>query len=301
MARDDRWFKEAVIYCLEVESFLDTDGDGIGDLRGVIARLGYLARLGVTTLWLNPIHASPWRDDGYDVTDYYSVHPRIGSLGDFVELINEAENHGIRVMIDLVVNHTSNEHPWFVSARGDPASPYRDWYVWSEARPADVRQGVVFPHHQATTWTHDRKAGAWYFHRFYDFEPDLNTADPRVRDEILRIMGFWLQLGVAGFRMDAAPFVIELVRADAEATKDFELLHEMRDYASWRRGDAVFLAEANVPRDELREYFGAGDRLPMLFNFLLNERLFLALAREEAAPLRQGVTETPTIPSACQW
>jgi maltose alpha-D-glucosyltransferase/alpha-amylase len=173
--------------------------------------------------------------------------------------------------------------------------------VWSDQRPDDVRQGIVFPHHQATTWTHDRKAGAWYFHRFYDFEPDLNTANPRVRDEILRIMGFWIQLGVAGFRMDAAPFVIEQVRADTEPTKDFELLQQMREYASWRRGDAVLLAEANVPRDELTEYFGSGDRLPMLFNFLLNQRLFLALAREEATPLRQGVTETPTIPASCQW
>jgi maltose alpha-D-glucosyltransferase/alpha-amylase len=296
-----RWFKEAVIYCLEVETFLDSDGDGWGDLPGVIARLDYLARLGVTTLWLNPIHASPRRDDGYDVTDHYSVHPRIGSLGEFVELVNEAANHGIRVVIDLVVNHTSNEHPWFQSARGDPDSPYRDWYVWSDKRPADLRQGIVFPHHQATTWTRDRKAGAWYFHRFYDFEPDLNVRNPRVRDELLRIIGFWLQLGVAGFRMDAAPFVIELTQADAEPTKDFDLLRRMREHAAWLRGDAVFLAEANVPRDELPKYFGDGDRLPMLFNFTLNERLFLALAREDAAPLRQGVTETPSIPPSCQW
>ena len=297
----ERWFKEAVIYCLEVESFLDTTGDGTGDLRGVIARLDYLSRLGVTTLWLNPIHASPYRDDGYDVTDYYSVNPRIGSLGDFVDLMNEAESHGIRVMIDLVVNHTSNEHPWFQSARSDPKSRYRDWYVWSEARPRDIRQGIVFPHHQATTWTHDRKAGEWYFHRFYDFEPDLDSANPQVRDEILRVIGFWLQLGVAGFRMDAAPFVIEQVHADTEPTKDFELLRRMHEYASWRRGDAVFLAEANVPRDELPEYFGDADRLQMLFNFRLNQQLFLALAREHAATLRQGVTETPTIPPLCQW
>src|SRR3954469_13427429 len=297
----ERWFQEAVIYCLEVESFLDTTGDGMGDLRGVIARLDYLARLGVTTLWLNPIHASPRRDDGYDVTDYYSVHPQIGSLGDFADLVNEASSHGIRVMIDLVVNHTSNEHPWFQSARSDPKSPYRDWYVWSDERPADIRQGVVFPHHQATTWTRDRKAERWYFHRFYDFEPDLDSANPHVHDELLRIIGFWLQLGVAGFRMDAAPFVIERVHPNSEGTKDFELLRRMHEYASWRRGDAVFLAEANVPRDELPEYFGNADRLHMLFNFQLNQRLFLALAREEAAPLRQGVTETPTIPPACQW
>jgi maltose alpha-D-glucosyltransferase / alpha-amylase len=297
----ERWFKEAVIYCLEVETFLDTTGDGMGDLRGVIARLDYLSRLGVTTLWLNPIHASPRRDDGYDVTDYYSVHPQIGSLGDFADLVNEAASHGIRVMIDLVVNHTSNEHPWFQSARSDPKSPYRDWYVWSDERPEDIRQGIVFPHHQSSTWTRDRKAGRWYFHRFYDFEPDLDSANPQVHDELLRVIGFWLQLGVAGFRMDAAPFVIERVRANSEGTKDFELLRRMHEYASWRRGDAVFLAEANVPRDELPEYFGNADRLQMLFNFQLNQRLFLALAREEAAPLRQGVTETPTIPPACQW
>src|SRR4051794_10982458 len=170
----ERWYKEAVIYCLDVETFLDSNGDGVGDLRGLISRLDYLAELGVTCLWLNPVHPTPGRDDGYDVTDYYAVDPRIGSLGDFVELVHQADNRGLRVIIDLVVNHTSDQHPWFQSARSDPNSPYRDWYVWSEKKPNDLTQGIVFPGEQDTTWTYDRKAKAWYFHRFYDFEPDLN-------------------------------------------------------------------------------------------------------------------------------
>src|SRR5436190_6232072 len=298
----DRWFKEAVIYSVEVETFLDTNADGWGDLPGLVSRLDYLSRLGVTALWLNPIHATPNRDDGYDVTDYYSVAPRLGTLGDFVDLVHEADSRGIRVMIDLVVNHTSLEHPWFQSARSDEDSPYRDWYVWSKTRPSDIKQGVVFPHHQATTWSRDRKARAWYYHRFYDFEPDLNFANPRVREEVKRVIGFWLQLGVAGFRIDAAPFMIELTRPDdPNATKDFEFLTELHDQAAGRRGDTVMLAEANVPEGELPEYFGDGDRMTMLFNFLLNQQVFLALARGDAAPLRRGIEETPSVPGTCQW
>src|SRR3954451_3890208 len=170
----EHWYRQALIYSLDVDTFQDSNGDGVGDLPGLISRLEYLSRLGVTTLWLNPIHPSPRRDDGYDVTDYYAVHPQIGSLGDFVDLVNEAASHGIRVMIDLVVNHTSNEHPWFQSARSDPKSPYRDWYVWSDERPGDIRQGVVFPGEQKETWTFDEEADAWYYHRFFDFQPDLN-------------------------------------------------------------------------------------------------------------------------------
>ena len=298
----DRWFKEAVIYSVEVETFLDTNGDGWGDLRGLVSRLDYLSRLGVTALWLNPIHATPNRDDGYDVSDYFSVASRLGTLGEFVDVVHEADSRGIRVMIDLVVNHTSDEHPWFQSARSQDDSPYRDWYVWSKKRPSDIKQGVVFPHHQATTWSRDRKAHAWYYHRFYDFEPDLNAANPDVREEIKRVIGFWLQLGVAGFRVDAAPFTIELTHPDdTNPTKDFALLTELHDYAAWRRGDAVMLAEANVPEGELSDYFGEGDRMTMLFNFLLNQQLFLALARGDATPLRRGVAETPTVPSVCQW
>src|ERR1700712_3981929 len=170
--------------------------------------MDYLARLGVDCLWLNPIHPSPGRDGGYDITDFYNVHPRLGTLGDFAVFLQAADSRGIRVIIDLVVNHTSDEHPWFRSARSSPDSPYRDWYVWSDKRPANANTGMVFPGVQKSTWTRNKEAGAWFFHRFYDFQPDLNTSNPHVQAEILKIMGFWIQLGVSGFRMDAVPFII---------------------------------------------------------------------------------------------
>src|SRR5215203_2120253 len=298
----ERWFRHGVVYCLDVDTFQDSDGDGVGDLAGLIDRLDYLARLGVTCLWLNPIHPSPNRDDGYDITDFYGVHPRLGSLGDFVELIHQAGNRGMRVMIDLVVNHTSDEHPWFQAARADPSSPMRDWYVWSVSEPLAKDEGMVFPGHQQGTWTFDEQAGAWYHHRFYDFQPDLNMTNPAVRQEIEKIIGFWVQLGVAGFRVDAAPFVIELtVPNDPTPRLDFSWLDDYGRQLTWRRGDAVFLAEANVEPSELLDYFGDGNRLPMLFNFLLNQRMFLALARGEVAPIVQALAEAPTLPPGCQW
>ena len=299
----ERWYKQAVIYCLDVETFQDSDGDGVGDLPGLTSRLDYLARLGVTCLWLNPIHPGPNRDDGYDVTDYYGVDPRLGSLGDFAELLHQAGNRGMRVIIDLVVNHTSNEHRWFKAACSDPDSPYRDWYVWSNDEPSDRYQGMVFPGEQHETWTWDEEAGAWYYHRFYDHQPDLNTANPDVRDEIRKIMAFWLQLGVSGFRMDAAPFIIERTRAnEPQSPKMFEYLREFRELLSWRRGDAMILAEANAEKEELVEYFGpTADRLPMLFNFLLNQRQFLAMARGEVGPIVAALEALPRIPDSCQW
>ncbi|MCU1359608.1 MAG: trehalose synthase [Ilumatobacteraceae bacterium] len=298
----ERWFRQAVIYCLDVDTYQDSNGDGIGDLPGLIDRLDHLARLGVTCIWLNPIHPSPDRDDGYDITDFYAVSPSLGSLGDFVELIHQAKNRGLRVIIDLVVNHTSDEHPWFQAARSDPKSPFRDWYVWSKEQPATMYQGMVFPGYQKTTWTFDEQADAWYYHRFYDFQPDLNMSNPAVRQEIEKIIGFWLQLGVDGFRLDAAPFVIELTVADdPNPRQDFDWLTDFRTQLSWRRGDAVILAEANVDADHLSEYFGDGNRLPMLFNFILNQRTFLALARAEVGPILQALAETPAIPDTCQW
>ncbi len=298
----ERWYKQAVVYCLDVDTFQDSDGDGVGDLAGLTSRLDYLSRLGVTCIWLNPIHPTPNRDDGYDVRDFYGVDPQIGTLGDFVELVHQAGNRGLRVMLDLVVNHTSDEHPWFQSARADPDSPFRDWYVWSEEEPENRTQGVVFPGVQKETWTYDDAAAAWYFHRFHDFQPDLNMANPAVREEVAKIIAFWLQLGVAGFRMDAAPFIIELTRpGEPNPPKAFEYLNEFRQALSWNRGDAVILAEANVESDELVEFFGGGDRLPMLFNFLLNQQLFLGLARGDAGPVVAGLERTPAIPEICQW
>src|SRR5439155_13552532 len=266
----------------------------------------YLARLGVTCLWLHPIHPSPRRDDGYDVTDFYAVDPRLGTLGDFAELLHQADNRGIRVMLDMVVNHTSDQHPWFQSARRSSDSPYRDWYVWSDTEPPDRRQGMVFPGEQAETWSYDRTAKAWYYHRFYDFQPDLNYANPAVREELKKIMSFWLQLGVSGFRIDAVPFVIELTEAgNLDPPKDFAFLTELRQHAQWRRGDAVLLAEANVEADQLVEYFGdaggSGNRLHMLLDFILNGQLMLALARQDPEPVVGALRGTPTLPAGGQW
>ncbi|MFY1680740.1 alpha-amylase family protein [Micromonospora sp. WMMD730] len=302
----DRWYSEAVVYCLDVDTYADSDGDGVGDFRGLIGRLDYLARLGVTCLWLNPIHPSPNQDDGYDATDFYNVDPRLGTLGDFAELLHQAQNRGIRVIIDLVVNHTSDQHPWFQSARSSPDSPYRDWYVWADHEPADRHQGMVFPGEQHETWSYDRTAKAWYYHRFYKFQPDLNIENPRVRAEIKKITSFWLQLGVSGFRMDAVPFIIEQTEpGNPDAPKDFDFLTDLRQHVQWRRGDAVLLAEANVEPDQLPVYFGdgsgSGNRIHMLFDFMLNGRLMLALAREDPETIIDALRDTPKLPTGGQW
>ncbi|MDG4767550.1 alpha-amylase family protein [Solwaraspora sp. WMMD406] len=302
----DRWFSKAVIYCLDIDTFADSNGDGVGDIPGLIGRLDYLARLGVTCLWLHPIHPSPGRDDGYDVTDFYNVDPRFGTLGDFAELLHQAGNRGIRVIIDLVVNHTSDQHPWFQSARSSPDSPYRDWYVWSDHEPSDRRQGMVFPGEQHETWSYDRTAKAWFYHRFYQFQPDLNVFNEQVRDEIKKIISFWLQLGVAGFRMDAVPFIIEHTEPDQpQSPKDFDFLTELRQHVQWRRGDAVLLAEANVEPDQLVDYFadqgGSANRLHMLFDFMLNGRLLLALARQDPEPVIEALRDTPALPAGASW
>ncbi|MGI8415206.1 MAG: alpha-amylase family protein [Nakamurella sp.] len=303
----ERWYKEAVIYCVEVDLFADSDGDGYGDLPGLISRLDYLERLGVTCLWLNPIHPSPHRDDGYDVADYYGIDPKLGSLGDFAELTLQARARGMRIIIDLVVNHTSDRHPWFHSSRSDPDSRYRDWYVWSDDEPADRFQGTVFPGAQTETWTYDKTAKSWYFHRFYDFQPDLNWQNPAVRAEIKKVMGFWLRLGVAGFRLDAAPFVLEVVTPGVDhGPKDYSILDDMRQDMQWRSGDSVLLCEANVDPADLPKYTGdlpAGpnDRAQMLFSFLLNPRMWLALARGEAESLVESLKTLPSLQAMAQW
>jgi maltose alpha-D-glucosyltransferase / alpha-amylase len=302
----DRWYQKAVIYCLDIDTYVDSDGDGIGDIRGLIGRLDYLARLGITCIWLNPIHPSPDRDDGYDVADFYNVDPRFGTLGDFAELLHQAGNLGIKVVIDLVVNHTSDQHPWFQSARSDPNSPYRDWYVWSETAPPDRRQGMVFPGEQSETWSYDRVAKQWYYHRFYKFQPDLNIKNPQVREEIKKICAFWLQLGVSGFRMDAVPFIIEeTVPGEANPAKDMNYLTELRQHVQWRKGDSVLLAEANVEPDQLKHFFGdtggSANRIHMLFDFMLNGRLMLALARRDPEPVIDALRDTPALPVGGQW
>jgi maltose alpha-D-glucosyltransferase/alpha-amylase len=302
MSIDDLWYKNAVIYCLDVEKYQDANGDGIGDFEGLMRRLDYLQGLGVTCVWLQPFYTSPNRDNGYDISDYYNIHEKHGSLGDFVAFMNRADAMGIRVIVDLVVNHTSVEIPWFQRARRDRKSFYRDWYVWADQRPKDHREGIVFPGKQKTTWTLDRAAGQYYFHRFYEHQPDLNTWNPYVRAEIQKIMGFWLQLGVSGFRMDAVPFLIQKKGAGIEWDQDFDLLKEMRDFLQWRSGNAIMLAEANVPPDESMRYFGdEGERIQMMLNFPVNQRLFYALATADLDPLIWALEQTWKRPADAQW
>ncbi|HEY6140798.1 MAG TPA: alpha-amylase family protein [Thermoanaerobaculia bacterium] len=302
MLIQDLWYKNAVVYCVNVETFIDANGDGVGDFEGLMRRLDYLAGLGVTCLWLLPFYPSPRRDDGYDVTDYYGVDPRYGTLGDFVEFMHQADSHGIRVVIDLVINHTSSNHPWFRAARKDPRSKYREWYVWSKKRPRDWNKGMVFPGVQKSTWSYDPAARQYYFHRFYDFQPDLDTAHPDVRTEIKRIMGFWLELGVSGFRVDALPFVISTKGADVQPRHDFNFLREMREFLQWRCGDAVLLAEANVLPNEDLAYFGdRDDRMHMMFNFFVNQSVFYALASGDTRPLVRALKRTRQRPVTAQW
>lgn len=300
---NDLWYKNAVIYCLSVGTYMDANGDGIGDFSGLMRRLDYLQGLGVTAIWLMPFQPSPGRDDGYDIADYYAVNPAYGSLGDFVEFAHGAKQRGIRVIIDLVVNHTSDQHPWFQAARRDPNSPFRNWYVWADEKPVNAAKGMVFPGVQKSTWSYDRLAKAWYFHRFYDFQPDLNTSNPIVQAEILKIIGFWIQLGVSGFRMDAVPFVI--ARKGAHVTRpveQYEILRSIREFLQWRRGDSVILAEANVLPNTDLEYFGEdGDRLQMMFNFQVNQNLFYGLATADTRPLIDALKATKPRPATGQW
>src|SRR4026208_1697676 len=291
---NDLWYKHAVIYCLSAGTYRDANGEGIGDFQGLMRRLDYLHGLGVTAIWLMPFQTSPCRDDGYDITNYYNVDSRYGTLGDFIEFTHGAKQRGIRVLIDLVVNHTSDQHPWFKQARSDPNSKYRDWYVWSKKKPPHADQGMVFPGVQKTTWSYDKEARDHYLHRFHDFQPDLNTSNPHVLAEILKIMGFWIQLGVSGFRMDAVPFVIGTKGPDVRKPREqFDMLRDLREFLQWRQGDSIILAEANVlPKTDL-EYFGKdGDRMHMMFNFQVNQNLFYALAASARRRLARALKAT---------
>ncbi len=301
---NDLWYKDAVIYCLSVATFMDANGDGVGDFTGLMRRLDYLQGMGATAIWLMPFQPSPFKDDGYDIADYYGVDKRYGTLGEFVEFMQACKQRGLRVLIDLVVNHTSNEHPWFQEARRDPKSKYRDWYVWSKRKPRDAASGISFPGVQKSTWTYDPVAKEYYFHRFYSFQPDLNTANPEVQAEILRIMGFWLQLGVSGFRMDAVPFVIAKKGANVakKPKEQYDMLRTFSQFLNWREGEGIILAEANVLPDTDMEYFGkAGERLQMMFNFEVNQHLFLAMASSDSKPLVEAMKATKQRPANAQW
>jgi maltose alpha-D-glucosyltransferase/alpha-amylase len=298
---EDLWYKNTTIYSLDLETFLDGNGDGVGDFDGLIRRLDYLHALGIGTIWLAPFQRTPNKDNGYDISDFYTVDGRHGHGGDFVEFMHQAKKLGISVIMDLVVNHTSDQHRWFQEARKDRNSRYRDYYVWSKQRPKNWNKGMVFPGVQTATWTRDKEAGEYYFHRFYDYQPDLNVDNPEVRTEIRRIMGFWLELGVAGFRVDAVPFIIESMLPGKKPTMHFEYLEEMRRFLQWRSGDAILLGEANVLPPEHLKYFGGGGGIHMMFNFFVNQHLFYALASGDVAPLAAALEATRQLPETAQW
>ncbi len=305
----DLWWKNAIVYCLDVETYADGNGDGVGDFRGLAERIDHLDRLGVTCIWLMPFFPSPDRDDGYDITDFYTVDPRLGTLGEFVEFMRTARDRGIRVIADLVVNHTSDEHPWFQDSRSGRDSRYRDWYIWSDRPEPDDPKGVVFPDQEDSLWEYDEHTGQYYFHRFYRFQPDLNTANPEVRDEITRILGFWMELGLSGFRVDAVPFMVESVGEREKAPEDHKLpdphefFADMRAFMNRRDGSAALLGEVNLPYPEVHEYFGGGlgNELTLCFDFISMQRMYLSLAREDARPLAAALKERPKPPKDCQW
>jgi trehalose synthase len=299
----DLWWKNAVVYCLDVETFFDSDGDGVGDLAGLAQRIDYLADLGVTCLWLMPVYPTPDRDDGYDVSDFYGIDKRLGSLGDFVEVVRTAKDRGMRVIADIVVNHTSDQHPWFKASRSSRTSPYRDFYVWRDEPPAE-QQEVVFPDQEDSVWEYDVKAGQYYLHQFYKHQPDLNVTNPKVRDEIVKVMGFWLELGLSGFRVDAVPFFLATNGVDEhEFTDPHDFLRDLRSFLGRRTGDGVLLGEVNLEHADQQRFFGGtdGDELTMLFDFIAMQKTYLSLARGEAAPLVQALQDRPAVSPDNQW
>jgi trehalose synthase len=303
----DLWWKNAVVYCLDVETYMDWNGDGCGDFAGLAQRIDHLADLGVTCLWLMPFYPTAERDDGYDITDFYGVDPRLGTHGDLVEVIRTAKDRGMRVIADLVVNHTSAKHPWFRSARSSKDSPYRDFYVWRSDPPPDTTAEVVFPDQEDSIWQFEEKTGEWYLHKFYKEQPDLNVANPLVRDEIAKVIGFWLQLGLDGFRVDAVPFLLETAGIDEQEVEHFKDPHQylraLRALIARRAEAAVLLGEVNLPHDQQAEFFGGvdGDELTMQFDFIAMQAMYLSLARCDVTPLVDALTARPAVSPDNQW
>ncbi len=296
------WFKNAVFYEVYPRAFADGNGDGHGDLRGLTARLDYFRDLGVDCLWLQPIYPSPLEDDGYDIADYYTIHPDYGTLDDFKTFLGEAHERGLRVIADLVLNHTSDQHPWFQAARASKDSPYRDYYVWSDTDRKFGEARIIFIDTQASNWTWDEMAGQYYWHRFYPCQPDLNYDNPAVRAEMLKVMRFWLDLGIDGFRADAVPYLFEREGTNCENLPETHAyLKELRHFLEQHYPDRVLLAEANQWPQEVRPYFGDGDEFHMAFHFPVMPRIFMALARADRTPIADILSATPAIPGNCQW
>ena len=301
----DLWWKNAVFYCADVETFYDSNGDGYGDIRGMTERLEYLFDLGVTCLWLMPFYPTARKDDGYDITDFFGVDPRLGTHGDFVELVRTAKATGIRVIIDFVMNHTSDSHPWFKSARRSIDDPYRDFYVWTATKPKSTRKEVVFPGEEDSLWEFDPRTDEWYLHHFLKTQPDLNIANPEVQEEISRTLGFWLELGVSGFRVDAVPFMFAVDGApgDPGVFDPGQYLGDVRNFVTRRLGDAVLLGEVNLPYKKQLEFFGGpdGDGLNMQFDFIGMQAMYLALARGDAGPITDALQQRPELDLTSQW
>ncbi len=297
------WYKDAVIYEVHVRAFADSNGDGIGDFRGLIGKLDYLRGLGGTALWLLPFFPSPLRDDGYDISDYTAVHPAYGTLDDFRELMDEAHRRGLRVIIELVLNHTSDQHPWFQRARtAPPGSSERDFYVWSDTPEQYKEARVIFKDYEQSNWTWDSAANAYFWHRFYGHQPDLNYDHPPVRQAIFDTVDFWLDMGVDGLRLDAVPYLAEVEGTSSEnlpATHRF--LRQLRQHVDARYTDRMLLAEANQWPEDAVAYFGDGDECHMAFNFPLMPRLFMALRTEDRLPVEDILAQTPEIPDSAQW
>jgi maltose alpha-D-glucosyltransferase/alpha-amylase len=299
---DPLWYKDAIFYEVYVRGFADSTADGNGDLRGLMERLDYLRDLGVDCLWLTPIYDSPLKDDGYDIADFRKVHPDIGTVEDFRDLTRAAHERGIRIIADLVVNHTSDQHPWFQDARREPHSPKRNYYVWSDTDQKYQGVRIIFRDSEQSNWSWDTVARQYYWHRFYSHQPDLNYDNPEVRREILDIMAFWLEQGIDGFRVDAVPYLFEREGTNCEnLTETHTFLKEMRRFVDRQYPGTLLLAEANQWPVDLLPYFSNGDEFHMAFNFPLMPRLFMSIRREERRPIVDIMAQMPEIPPTCQW
>jgi maltose alpha-D-glucosyltransferase/alpha-amylase len=300
--RDQLWFKHAVFYEIHIRGFFDSDDDGSGDLRGIQDKLDYLQWLGIDCIWLLPFYASPLRDGGYDVADFYSVHRDYGNVEDFAALVEAAHRRGIRIIADFVVNHTSSDHEWFQASRTDPAGPYGDYYVWSDTDERWQEARIIFIDSEPSNWTWDPVRGQYYWHRFFSHQPDLNYRNPEVQEAMLTALRFWLDLGIDGFRLDAVPYLYEQDGTNGENLPEtHEFLKRVRAEVDAAYTDRVLLAEANQWPGDVVHYFGEGDECHMAFHFPVMPRMFMSLRREEATPMYEILRQTPQIPENCQW
>lgn len=293
------WYHNAIVYCIDVEKFADGNGDGIGDFIGLAQKTGYLRELGVDCLWLLPFFRSPQRDNGYDVSDYYSIDPRFGTFDDFITFMHEAKERGIRVIVELVMDHTSDEHPWFRAARYDPESPFRDYYLWSDSPILSPTDEPSFPGEVDTLWDWDDVSHSYYFHRFYPFQPNLNLANQEVVDELTRIMHFWLSFGADGFRIDALPLMFQ--PPGQEKGRPEEVLRQMRDVLHRRKEDELLLAEVDLPPEQMPDYIGDGEHVDMMQNFMLRAFMLLAFVKGSAEVLLRGLDALPSAAGRFQW